>query len=66
MDTFIPPNIRMINPISKWFTANIRFTSDVMPTWKEQSQDLMLRSKFSFLIVTYFGTFLSFTGGAVA
>ena len=55
----IPPNIRLINPISKRFTSNWRFTADELPTWVEQSQDLMLRSTVSFLIVTYSGTFLS-------
>ena len=60
MDTYIPPNIKLINPISKRFTTNRRFTSDELPTWVEQSQDLMLRSTVSFLIVTYSGTFLSF------
>ena len=42
MDTYIPPNIRLINPISKLFTTNQRFTSDELPTWVEQSQNLML------------------------
>ena len=52
-DTYIPPNIRLMNPISKWFTTNRRFTTDELPTLVEQSQDLMLRSTVSFLIVTY-------------
>ena len=60
MDTYIPPNIRLINTISKRFTTNRRFTSDEPPTWVEQSQDLMLRSTVSFLIVTHSGTVLSF------
>ena len=60
MDTYIPPNIRLINPISKRLTTNQRFISNELPTWVEQSQDLMLRSTVSFLIVTYSGTFLSF------
>ena len=47
-------------PIYKRFTSNRRFTADELPTWVEQSQDLMLRSTVSFLIVTYSGTFLSF------
>ena len=55
-----PPNIKMINPISKRFTTNRRFTSDELPTWVEQSQDIVLRSTVSFLIVTYSATFLSF------
>ena len=50
----------MINPISNQFTANRRYTADKLLTWVEQSQDLMLRSTVSFLIVTYSGTFLSF------
>ena len=58
--TLILPNIRMINLISKRFTNNQRFTSDELPTWVEQSQNLMLRSTVSFLNVTYSGTFLSF------
>ena len=44
MDTYIPPNVRLINPISKRVTTNQRFTSDELPTWLEQSQDLMLIS----------------------
>ena len=52
-------NSRLINPISKRFTNNRRFTSDGLPIWVEQSQDQMLRSTNSFLIVTYSGTFLS-------
>ena len=60
MDTYIPPNIRLINPISKRFTHNRRFTSNELPSWIEQSQDLMLRSTVSFLIVIYSGPFLSF------
>ena len=47
LNTFIPPNIRLINPISKRFTSNWRFTADELPTWVEQSQDLMLRSTVS-------------------
>ena len=58
---FIPPNTRLINQISKRLTTNRRFTSDELPTWVEQSQDLMLRSTVSFLIVTYSGPFLSFS-----
>ena len=27
----------LINPISKWFTLNRRFTADELPTWVEQS-----------------------------
>ena len=57
---YTPPNIRLINPISKRFKPNCRFTADEVPTWVEHSQDLMLRSTVSFLIVTYLGTFLSF------
>ena len=53
IDTYIPPNIRYINPISKQFTPNRRFTADELPTWVEQSQDLMLSPTVSFLIVTY-------------
>ena len=60
IDNYIPPNIRLIYPISKRFTPNRRFTADELPTWVEQSQDLMLRSTVSFLIATYSGTFLSF------
>ena len=60
LDTFMQPNIRLINPISKWFTSNWRFTADELLTWVEQSQDLMLRSTVSFLIVTYSYPFLSF------
>ena len=52
IDTYIPPNIRLINPISKRFTNNRRFTSNKLPTWVEQSQKLMLRSTVSFLIFT--------------
>ena len=48
LDTYIPPNIRLINPISKRFTPNLRFTSHELPTWVEQSQDLMLRSTVYF------------------
>ena len=32
------------NPISKWFTTNRRFKADELPTWLEQSQELMLDS----------------------
>ena len=53
--------------ISGWSTRSLsgshinrRFTADKLPTWVEQSQDLMLRSTVSFVIVTYLGTFLSF------
>ena len=60
MDTDIPHNIRLINPISKQFTTNRRFTTDELPTWVEQIQDLMLRSTVFFLIVTFLGTFSSF------
>ena len=60
MDTYIPPNIRLINPISKRFTPNWRFIFDELPSWVEQSQDLILRSTVLFLIITYSGTFLSF------
>ena len=60
MDPHISPTLRLINLISKWFTTNRRFTSDELSTWFETSQDLMLRSTVSFLIVTYSGTFLSF------
>ena len=59
MDTYISPNISLINPISKRFTNNRRFISEELPTWVEQSQDLMLRSTISFFIVTYSGTVLS-------
>ena len=48
------------NPISKRFISNWRFTADELPTWVELSQDLMLRSAVSFLIVTYSSPFLSF------
>ena len=44
---YIPPKIRLINLISKRFTTNWRFTSDELPIWEEQSQDLMLRSTVS-------------------
>ena len=60
MDTAISPNIRLINLISKPFTINGTFTSDELPTWVEQSQDLMPRSPVSFIIDTYSDTFLSF------
>ena len=60
MDTYITPNIRLINLISKRFTTHRRFTSDELPTWVEQSQDRILRSTVSFLIITYSGPFLSF------
>ena len=60
MNTYIPPNIRLINPISKRFTNNWRYISNELPSWVEPSQDLMLRSTVSFLIVTYSDTFLSF------
>ena len=58
LDTYIPSNIRLINPISKRFTYNWSYTSDEWSTWVEQSQDLMLRSTVSFLIVTYFSCLL--------
>ena len=48
MDTYITPNIRLINLISKRFTTHRRFTSDELPTWVEQSQDRILRSTVSF------------------
>ena len=57
METYIPLNIRLIYQISKRFTYNQRFTSDELPVWVEQSQDLMLRSTVSFIIVTYLDTF---------
>ena len=47
IDSYIPPNIRLINPISKRFTNNRRFTSNELPTWVEQSQEIMLRSTVS-------------------
>ena len=53
-------DIRLINLISKLFTNNQSFTSDELSGWIEQSQDLMLRSTASFLIVTYSGPFLSY------
>ena len=56
----IPPKYQVDNPISKRFKPNRRFAADELPTWVEQSQDLMLRSTVSFLIVTYSGTFLTF------
>ena len=56
LDTYIPPNIRLITRS----LIQRRFTADELPTWVEQSQDLMLRSTVSFLIVTYSGSFLSF------
>ena len=59
-DTYIPPTFRLINPISMRSTTNQRFKSDELPTWVEQSHDLMIRSTVYFLIVTYSGTFLSF------
>ena len=59
LDTYTSPYIRLINRISKQFTPNQRFTTDELPTWLEQSLDLMLRSTVSFPIVTYSGTFLS-------
>ena len=51
------PNIRLIKQVSKQFTINWRFTSNKLPYWEEQSQDLMLRSIVSFLVVTYSGNF---------
>ena len=33
LDTYLPPNIRLINSISKWFTINRRFASVELPTW---------------------------------
>ena len=60
MDTYIPPNIRLINPISRRFTNNRRFTSSELPIWVEESLNLMLTSTVSFLIVTYSDIFLSF------
>ena len=56
LDTYIQPNIRLISGSH----TNRRFTADELPTWVEQSQDLMLRSTVSFLIVTYSGSFLFF------
>ena len=47
MVNYMPPNIRLMNPISKRFTTNQRFTTNELPTWVEQSQDLMLRSTLS-------------------
>ena len=60
LDTYIPPNIRLITRSLSGSHTNRRFTADELPTWVEQSQDLMLRSTVSFLIVTYSGAFLSF------
>ena len=60
LDTYIPPNIRLITQSLSGSHTNRRFTADELPTWVEQSQDLMLRSTVSFLIVTYLGAFLSF------
>ena len=56
---WIPPDIRLINPISKHYAIQ---DSHSMSCRKEQSQDLMLRSTtcISFLDVTYHGPFLSF------
>ena len=34
-DTYILPNISLINPISKRFTYNQRFTLDELPVCKE-------------------------------
>ena len=59
LDTYIPPNIRLITRSLSGSHTNWRFTADELPTWVEQSQDLMLWSTVSFLIVTYSGTFLS-------
>ena len=58
MDTDIPPNIRLINPISKRFRTNQRFTSNEPPNWVEQSQDIMLNCLFSHHHI--FGHFLVF------
>ena len=60
LDTYIPPNIRLITRSLSGLNTNRRFTADELPTWVEQSQDLMLRSTVSFLIVTYSGSFLTF------
>ena len=38
MNTYLPPNIRLINPISRRFTTNRRFTSDDLPTWAERGR----------------------------
>ena len=58
-DPNIPPDFRLFNLISMLFTINWRFTSDELSIWAEQSQDLMLRSTVSFLIITHSSTFLS-------
>ena len=58
-DTYIPPNIRLITRYLSGSHTNRRFTADEQSR-AEQSQDLMLRSTVSFLIVTYSGSFLSF------
>ena len=60
LDTYIPPNIRLITRSLSGSHTHQRFRADELPTWVEQSQDLMLRSTVSFLIVTYSGSFLSF------
>ena len=60
LDTYIPPNIRLKTRSLSGSHTYRRFKADELPTWVEQSQDLMLRSTVSFLIVTYSGSFLSF------
>ena len=60
LDTYIPPNIRLITRSLSGSNTHQRFTADELPTWVEQIQDLMLGSTVSFLIVTYSGAFLSF------
>ena len=39
LDTYILPNIKLINPILKRFTINRRFASDELATWIKQSQN---------------------------
>ena len=59
-DTYIPLNIRLINPIFMRFTNNGKIHIQWAAYLGKQSQDLMLRSTVSFPIVKYSDTFLSF------
>ena len=59
LDPCILPDIRVINLIPKLFTYNRSYTSNELSTRVEQSQDLMLRSTASFLIVTHYSARVS-------
>ena len=60
LDTYIPPNSKLINLVSQQLTCNRSYTPNELSTWVEQVQDVKLRSTFPLLIVTYLTPFLSF------